>query len=1277
MSKRWDFSVFREDMRDPDPDKPHQAMFDLNQELEKPGFVLEEDLQRSVMQDVMRQALESCHSDVQGAAVKCIPCLVKKVKEKYIAECVAQLTDKLTASRKEHRDIATISLKYVVDNIPATYKDCLVSLAASLVRLLRTAQDDIKLDIMDVVTDLLRHFGAVLPNQHESLQTELIQAFTSSSPSVRKRAITCLGALSAHTSEVLFQSVIRHVVSGIEAEKGEMLRKHIQLCSVISRGAGHRLGASLERIVPLLMANLEEAKLDQIEDDGERNDVRENIMQAFESFVQRCPQQVTAFLPQMIEACKEGMSYDPYYDYDDDDQPDDDMVDDEDDEYQDMLEAEADDDDDVSWKVRKASAKCLSSIIQSRADSLHLVYAAVCSKEARDSDLGEDSPSKRKCLLERFKEREESVRLDILKAFSDLLKATQIPVSGESLVSGVGVSGSYSASFRMKVECRPEVRFLIQVKDFAVDSIIKATRDKSMKVKTTCFQLLKLMSSVLRSELEGSIAKFLALIKETLATKDATSALKTEVLQLLMMIISSCPSTSPEAQRIVPELLDEVLACVSDRYYKIMAESLRVCGELAPIVVKAPDAQQRTHQLFDAVFERLRTADVDQEVKDCAIATVANILKNSASKLQPQHYLTDEQVSKCFKQLLVLLGGDYSRVSVIRAVTVTRDVPMEPELLHKFVQEISMFLRKASRPLRQASLHCLRTLTERKARDIDPALLSQILQELLPLLNDSDLHLSHLAIDLADAVLRSAASVPASFESKVLPRFVDLLRSPLLQGSALESLENAFQNLGPKSKMGYHPLLQMVLAAASSTKDSRQVLPSVAAVAARLTSVASEDQQAKTVEQFSAYLNGTEAECALGLACLGELGRFVDLSQSPNVLASVQQKFSHSREDIKMLTAVALGKITSGNPEKLLPSLLATIEEQEDMRYLLFRALKETLARSDHNNEYDPMKRQYKAVLDVCMRHAASTDEGTRNVVSECLGKLAVLDSQAVTKRMFMSASDSGPTAHMTATVITAMKYAVSEPIFKYDSLTEDVKFFLSFMNKPEDADKETNAANVKVRRAAVQLFTAAVHSKPFTVRPSVAEHIKALLAQCVVDQELVRMVNLGPFVHKVDDGLELRKSAFECIDILLDGSLSGDSLLDYLNDYMVVAEHLTQGMAVAQGKDIQILNFIMFSKMCRIQRARVAVMTSLDVIFGQDMLPKNVATCVTQLGKESVVQQDKDKITDLLVTMLKMIRAIRKVPRTEEHKALEMFISSVVPTIPEHVRDRAVETKE
>lgn len=73
-------------------------------------------------------------------------------------------------------------------------------------------------------------------------------------------------------------------------------------------------------------------------------------------------------------------------------------------------EDEYSDDDDMSWKVRRAAAKCIAALISSRPDLLpdfHRTLAPV--------------------LIRRFKEREENVKADVFTAYIVLLRQTRPP----------------------------------------------------------------------------------------------------------------------------------------------------------------------------------------------------------------------------------------------------------------------------------------------------------------------------------------------------------------------------------------------------------------------------------------------------------------------------------------------------------------------------------------------------------------------------------------------------------------------------------------------------------------------------------------------------------------------------------------------------------------------------------------------------------------------------------------------------------------------------------
>jgi len=73
------------------------------------------------------------------------------------------------------------------------------------------------------------------------------------------------------------------------------------------------------------------------------------------------------------------------------------------------------------------------------------------------------------------------------------------------------------------------------------------------------------------------------------------------------------------------------------------------------------------------------------------------------------------------------------------------------------------------------------------------------------------------------------------------------------------------------------------------------------------------------------------------------------------------------------------------------------------------------------------------AIWQQLFRHCECGEEGTRNVVAECLGKLTLIDPASLLPRLQESlVSDS---ALMRTTVVTAVKFTISDQVLKCDLL--------------------------------------------------------------------------------------------------------------------------------------------------------------------------------------------------------------------------------------------------
>lgn len=102
------------------------------------------------------------------------------------------------------------------------------------------------------------------------------------------------------------------------------------------------------------------------------------------------------------------------------------------------------------------------------------------------------------------------------------------------------------------------------------------------------------------------------------------------------------------------------------------------------------------------------------------------------------------------------------------------------------------------------------------------------------------------------------------------------------------------------------------------------------------------------------------------------------------------------------------------------------------------------------------------------------------------------------------------------AMVIQAVRYTLPDVDEAFDAVLKTllVDMLITMMH-------DTQLEN---RRLALTTLNSATHNKPDLIQPHLGQLLPLVMKESIIKPELVREVMMGPFKHKVDDGLEIRK---------------------------------------------------------------------------------------------------------------------------------------------------------
>ncbi|THH17136.1 hypothetical protein EW146_g3609 [Bondarzewia mesenterica] len=1195
------FLPFR--MQSQDQDFRYMGLSDLMKEIraDPQSFFGDETMEMKVLRQVL-QLVEDKISEVKNQAVKCLGQLIKIIRESQMEFVVDKLIEFSSSKDEELRDISGLALKTITSELPPDGAIAPKACAKLTPKLLTQASSpettpETLIETLSILSTLIIHFPVFMSQLTLDPPPikDLTPLLTHPRPAVRKRAIATIAQFVPLCSPQLFTELLASDITPNIAPSAnvEKQRTTVQLVAAIARTSPQLIAAALNVIVPGIL------NVVQRDDD----ETREGSLQALEALVLKCPTEVTPFLAQIVQTGNQYIKYDPNYTGDVDE--DEDMA--EEDEEDAELDDEYSDEEDTSYKIRRSATKLLAAIIATRPELLISLYKDV-------------SP----VLISRFGDREETVRLEVWAAYVALLTQTSVYGGGLQSKDSVGAKRKRTED-GMDVEESAYDLLRAQIPHMAKVLLNQLKSPKTPPATLqAAFNLLRTLLDVLPGCLSSQMVSITSISKSILsqATTTSNSTLQISCLHFLSLFFSTHPP--PTFSGSLPALIPVLLKSLRERHPRVASETFRLFSSILSSM-KPVKNQDWVERLYSEAVARLSTNDTDAEVRICAEDVIADLWICATDVVKAK----DRKEWECICRTS---GRTDGAVKVVARVA--EEVDVGDEWVNGCVEWALTLLKKSGRVGKVELFECLSVLLARYEGGVPADLVPVLVSQLKSYLTTFDISLLSQTFTLLALLLQLSPGIAfPEVEREVLQDVYIIAHSPLVSGAALEAVLAFFAALvEADSQIAAHvvpSLMKAVDTAPKNTMSLANIAKCVSQVVKSYQAVA-----AGVIAEFSKYIKPSSkaapAHVVLSLLVLGEVGRSIDLSPQQDIFNNAIDHFTAEQEDVRTAAAFAAGNIAVGNLHHFLPALVKIVEHDDQKRLLALHALKEVVTYASHGQLENVTEMLWAPLFE----HSETAEESSRNVAAACIGKLISTHPARYLPQVHARVQDKKATTK--ATVLSAVRYTFAEPSQTYDDVM--APHVLDFLLLMMDDD-------LNVRRLALSAFNAAARTKPHLIRDHLPTLLPILYGETVLKPELIRTVQMGPWQHKVDDGLEARKIAYETLYTLLDTCLTKMDLNEFLS-------HVLVGLA-DQSDEIKVICHMMLFRLSQIAPTAVAQhLNEATPLLEASMTGPNV-------GKDTV-KQDLERAAELQRSTLRAVAALSKISSAGVSPRFDAFLAEL-----------------
>jgi len=1248
-------------MTNEDNDIRFMAINDLLNELDKyPKVSISSQTEKEMVKSLLK-SLTDKNSEVQNITAKCLGKVMKNLSMEQQVKVANHLCSLLISDTEEHRDIAGISLKMIIAELPINSPISTSIIDQIVPKILQQLKDEdghmIQLDTLDILSDLLSKFGYVLlnkPDVLESIQNTLKKLLNNSRLAIRKRANNAIGSLATVMSSDMFNGMISFITNELNKTSDiDYLKSLISCIGTLCRSNSSFFEPHINTLFPYLLKY------------SKNNDAElsETCIKTIETLAIRCPIPLTEKLNDIVNLSNELVKYDPNYveenDVDSNNYMDESNDDEENefydemdsgDEFDDISELEYSDDDDVSWKVRCASAKLIATLIQTKPESLPMYY-------------NEIAP----ILINRLNEREDSVYVEILNTLIILVKKTN------------AYNGYELSKNEMDCQNNPKEQLYN-----LVDTICKIlSRQISTKAITSRQIIYELLNEMLKAKcnLSDYLDSFIASIEQIFVTPQLigngrnliSSNLKLEALLFIKELFNG--HMPEELSKYYETIIGILEKSANDSFYKITCESFVILSKL--IVFLRPITYNKETKTYDIstvdesysiyfnsiykiIMDHLSISDSDKEVKENCIICLGVLLNHVGDQIP-----ADELNTRALPIILERLRNELTRIVTLKTLNKIIKSPLLvidndqarginlTSIISDTIIESTNLLHQSQRQYRVVSLKYLKSVMDKYKDKLSYDLYHLVMSEVKHIFTniESDLHILPDSLNCLTSVIENCNRVYIENNESVKDIICNIIKlncNVVDSGHGQEALLNTVRAISSvdsaeENRKFYSQLIKNIsnnkLNDDKMTKQAYSVLATCIAVIC----INNINECPDLTENFVKCINDPGREdnlVYLSLLCLGEIGSKIDLyNYYKDVHININNLFSSDNDERKHAAAFALGNITLGNIKVYVPYLVDCINNATDKRYVLL-ALKETInkyIKSDelkNGQEFPYIQEIWNLLFNLCEN---ATENNIKSIIAECIGKFSLSSPSLLLPDLQKRINSTNNTIR--STVITAIRYTFTEQKNpKYDEILQTMIFdFLKLIGDPD----------LELRRISLSALNSAAYNKPDLIRDCISDLLPLLYEQTNINTELIHTVEMGPFKHQVDDGLEIRKSAFDCMYTLL------NNRPNYL-DLFVFIKYVLAGLR-DPNNEIRILSHLIIQKLCII--APNIISQKLE-----DMVDPLKET-LDKKTKKSDVKQEKDKHMELIRSTLRTIIKLSNLADSANCNKFNLFYKNIKST--------------